>query len=52
MDKYNRLFNKVRGTKGVEYIKLDKQGRDNMGIPLFDPKIRCVIEVTPKILFW
>ena len=53
MDKYNRLFNKVRGTKDVEYIKLDKQGRDNMGIPLFDPKIRCVIEVTPtKILFW
>lgn len=53
INKYNRLFNKVRGTKGVEYIKLDEQGRDNMGIPLFDSKTRCVIEVTPdKILFW
>jgi len=38
IDIYNRLFNKVRGTKDVEYIKLDKQGRDNMGVPLFDPK--------------
>jgi len=53
IDKYNRLFNKARGTQGVEYIKLDELGRDNMGIPLFDSKIRCVIEVAPdKILFW
>ena len=34
-------------------LKLDKHGRDSLGIPLFDNKIRCVIEVTPKrILFW
>jgi nitroimidazol reductase NimA-like FMN-containing flavoprotein (pyridoxamine 5'-phosphate oxidase superfamily) len=35
------------------HLKLDRQGRDSMGIPLFNSKIRCVIEVTSeKILFW
>lgn len=53
IDKYNRLFNRARNTKGVEYIKLDEHGRDSMGIPLFDSKVRCIIEVTPeKVLFW
>jgi nitroimidazol reductase NimA-like FMN-containing flavoprotein (pyridoxamine 5'-phosphate oxidase superfamily) len=34
-------------------LQLDEHGRDSMGIPLFDAKIRCVIEVVPeKILFW
>lgn len=34
-------------------IALDEHGRDNMRIPLLDPKIRCVIEVgQEKILFW
>lgn len=34
-------------------LQLDEQGRDSMGIPLFDANIRCVIEVAPeKILFW
>jgi len=53
IDKYNRLYNIARNTRGVEYIKLDAQGRDAMGIPLFDYRVRCIIEVTPeKILFW
>jgi len=53
IDKYNRLFNIAHNTEGVEYIKLDEQGRDNMGIRLFDSKSRFVIEVTPdKVLFW
>lgn len=50
LDKYNRLFNKVRGTADIEYIKLDEKGRDSMGIPLFDFKTRCVIEVTPETI--
>jgi len=29
-------------------LKLDEYGRDSMGIPLFDKKVRCVIEVIPK----
>jgi len=34
-------------------LRLDEQGRDSLGIPLFDDKVRCVIEVTPKrVLFW
>jgi len=34
------------------HLHLDEQGRDGMGIPLFDGKIRCIIEVTPgKTLF-
>jgi uncharacterized pyridoxamine 5'-phosphate oxidase family protein len=53
IDKYNRLFNAARGTEGVEYIKLDEKGRDNMGVPLFDSKVRCIIEVIPeKVRFW
>jgi len=53
IDKYNRLFNVARKTENVEHIKLDEQGRDSMGIPLFDSKVRCIIEVSPdKVLFW
>jgi len=53
IDKYNRLFNIAHKTEGIEYIKLDEQGRDSLGIPLFDSKVRCVIEVTPdKVIFW
>lgn len=53
LDKYNRLFNKVRGTADIEYIELDEKGRDSMGIPLFDFKTRCIIEVTLEtIKFW
>ena len=34
-------------------LKLDEHGRDSLGIPLFDNKIRCVVEVTPRrTLFW
>jgi len=34
-------------------LRLDEHGRDFLGIPLFNKKVRCVIEVTPKrILFW
>jgi hypothetical protein len=53
IDKYNRLFNIAHKTEGIEYIKLDEHGRDSMGIPLFNSKVRCVVEVTPeKVLFW
>jgi len=53
IEKYNRLVNVAHKTQGVQYIKLDEQGRDSMGKPLFDPMIRCVIEVTPeKVIFW
>ena len=46
-------FNLANGTRGVEYIKLDEQGRDNMGVPLFDFNVQCVIEVSPvKVRFW
>lgn len=34
-------------------LRLDKYGRDSLRIPLFDQKIRCVVEVTPKrTIFW
>jgi len=53
IDKYNRLFNIAHKTEGIDYIKLDEHGRDSMGIPLFDSKVRCVIEVTSEtVLFW
>ena len=39
----------------VEKYKLiiDKEGRDSMGIPLFNKEIRCVVEVASKrMIFW
>lgn len=52
IDKYNRLYNIAHNTREVEYIKLDANGRDSMGIPLFNSKVRCIIEVKPgKIRF-
>jgi len=34
-------------------LKLDKQGKGSLGIPLFNDKIHCVVEVTPKrLIFW
>jgi hypothetical protein len=29
------------------------RGSDSLGIPLFDPRVRCVVEVTPRrLIFW
>jgi len=34
-------------------LKLDEQGRDSMGIPLYNSEVRCVVEITPKkTVFW
>jgi len=34
-------------------LRLDKQGRDSLGIPLFDHRVRCVIKITPdRVLYW
>ena len=34
-------------------LRLDEHGRDSFGIPLFNEKVRCVIEVvTKRVLFW
>lgn len=34
-------------------LRLDKDGGDSLGIPLFNKEIRCVIEVTSeRIIFW
>jgi len=34
-------------------LRLDEQGRDPLGIPLFNDKIRCVVKVDPKrTRFW
>jgi nitroimidazol reductase NimA-like FMN-containing flavoprotein (pyridoxamine 5'-phosphate oxidase superfamily) len=34
-------------------LRLDEQGRDMLGIPLFDSTVRCVIEITAKrLIFW
>ena len=47
-------FNKrTQGHINKYKLKLDNHGRDSLGIPLFNQKIRCVIEVVPKrIIFW
>jgi nitroimidazol reductase NimA-like FMN-containing flavoprotein (pyridoxamine 5'-phosphate oxidase superfamily) len=35
------------------WIRLDDQGRDPMGIPAFDHRTQCVIEVRPdKVRYW
>ncbi len=52
INKYNHLHNIANGTDGIEYIKPDAHGRDALGIPLFDCKVPCVVEVKPeKTLF-
>lgn len=34
-------------------LRIDSEGRNSLGIPLFNKGIRCVIEVTPKrTMFW
>lgn len=34
-------------------LRLDKLGRDSLGIPLFDEKRCCVVEVVPKrTIYW
>lgn len=35
------------------HLKLDRNGKDSLGIPLFDESIRCVVEVTSEhTIFW
>jgi len=35
------------------HLKLDKNGKDSLGIPLFDKSIRCVVEVASEYsTFW
>ena len=35
------------------HLKLDKNGKDSLGIPLFDKSMRCVVEVTSThTAFW
>jgi nitroimidazol reductase NimA-like FMN-containing flavoprotein (pyridoxamine 5'-phosphate oxidase superfamily) len=46
-------FKRTQEHIGKYGLRLDEQGKDSMGIPLFDSKVRCVVEVSPKrILFW
>jgi nitroimidazol reductase NimA-like FMN-containing flavoprotein (pyridoxamine 5'-phosphate oxidase superfamily) len=34
-------------------LRIDSEGGDSLGTPLFDKRIRCVIEVTPgRTIFW
>jgi nitroimidazol reductase NimA-like FMN-containing flavoprotein (pyridoxamine 5'-phosphate oxidase superfamily) len=34
-------------------LRLDEKGRDSLGIPLFNKRVRCVIEVIPeRMMFW
>lgn len=34
-------------------LKLDEQGRDSLGMPLFNKKVRCVVEITgERMIFW
>jgi len=51
---YDREFVKRTQDHINKYkLRLDKDGRDSLGIPLFNKKIRCVIEVTSKrTMFW
>ena len=34
-------------------LKLDKQGRDSLEVPLFNKKVRCIVEITSEqMVFW
>ena len=53
IDSHKEFIKRTQEHIDKYHLKLDKHGRDSLGIPLFNEKVRCVIEVTPKrLLFW
>ena len=53
IDKSKEFIKRTQDHIEKYHLKIDMHGRDSLGIPLFNEKIRCVIEVTPnRILFW
>jgi len=53
VDREEEFVKKTQDHINKYKLKLDSQGRDLLGIPLFDKNVRCVVEVTPKrIIFW
>lgn len=47
------FLKRTRDHIGKYRLRLDSEGRDSLGIPLFDKKVRCVVEVkAERILFW
>ena len=44
---------KTRDHIAKYHLRLDKNGKDSLGFPLFDKSIRCVVEVTSEhTIFW
>ncbi len=44
---------RTRDHIGKYRLKLDEHSRDSLGIPLFDRRTRCIVEVAPKrTIFW
>lgn len=53
VDRDEEFIGKTRDHVNKYRLRLDEQGRDSLGIPLYDREIRCVVEVTPKrVMFW
>jgi nitroimidazol reductase NimA-like FMN-containing flavoprotein (pyridoxamine 5'-phosphate oxidase superfamily) len=49
----NEFARRTQDHIGKYQLRLDEQGRDSLGIPLFNNKVRCVVEVTSeRIVFW
>jgi len=53
IDRHGEFIKRTQEHIDKYELRLDKDGRDSLGIPLFNKEIRCVIEVIPKrTVFW
>lgn len=53
LDKSEEFVKRTKDHIGKYKLQLDQFGRDTLGIPLFNEKVRCVVELAPeRILFW
>lgn len=53
IESHEEFVSRTRDHVAKYELQLDSDGRDSLGIPLFDKNVRCVLELTPKsIHFW
>lgn len=50
---HNEFIRRTKDHISKYHLRLDKDGKDSMGIPLFDESVRCVVEViSQRTVFW
>ena len=53
VEDHNEFIRRTNDHISKYHLRLDKNGKDSMGIPLFDESVRCVVEVvSQRTIFW